>query len=641
MSAIAGLIDWRGGPAAGCVRLALAALDRHGRDGQGLWDGGDIVMGWRQTILAQEDFADQQPRTGGAGRFRLVFDGRLDNREDLAPVLALHPEQAREWPDSAYVMAAFEKWGEDSPKHLLGSFAFAVWDCETRSLFLARDPFGERPLVYHQGSGFFIFATHPAALFTHPQVPDDVSDEAVIGQLILRRAAPDATFFSALYRIPCGHRMTVTASHSRIERYWHLEDTPDLHLPNDDDYVDAFREIFTQAVRCRLRTIHPVGGHLSSGWDSSSVVATAAPLLAARGERLCAFTSVPQRDWQPIQQPSWQIADEGPLAALTAARFPNVDHHLVEGPGIWDFAAQDHMADSFARPIGVPNNAGWYHLLHTRARQAGIRVMLAADIGNLTISYDGTERFAALFRQAHFAELIREWLAARKDGRSARNLLRLTLMPLLRVPLADRVMALAGRPAFATLPASFISTAMLAGVRTDEQNARTPNRRSVLERMSRGGVEARFGYTLAAWDIDLRDPTIDRRVATFCYSIPSDQFFRNGVSRRLLRRAMTGVLPAEILNEKGRGRQAANWCDAALKARTALLQECDDLQACPRTKNLLDTTRISAVLRDAEASAIAKDQQLANRFHHALLAINTGRFVRRALQKAGARAVST
>ncbi len=163
MSAIAGMIDWRGGPALPVLQRALDALTPHGRDGDGVWDGGSAALGWRQTILHAEDYADKQPLSGRGGSLRLVLDGRIDNREDLTRTLALPPE-SRAWPDSAYVLAAFEKWGEDCVEKLIGAFSFALWDARTRRLFLARDHAGQRPLYLHRGGHFVIlFASRPSA----------------------------------------------------------------------------------------------------------------------------------------------------------------------------------------------------------------------------------------------------------------------------------------------------------------------------------------------------------------------------------------------------------------------------------------------------------------------------------------------
>ncbi len=183
MSAIAGMVDWQGGPAGLAVQKALNALTPHGRDGEGLWecggDGGGVALGWRQTILHTEDYADKQPLTGGNGIYRLVMDGRVDNREDLARTLALPPE-SRAWPDSAYVLAAFEKWGEDCVERLIGAFSFAIWDARSRRLFMARDHAGQRPLYLHRGGSFVMFASSPSALFTNSRVPRDIDDQRFV-----------------------------------------------------------------------------------------------------------------------------------------------------------------------------------------------------------------------------------------------------------------------------------------------------------------------------------------------------------------------------------------------------------------------------------------------------------------------------
>src|SRR5579862_1141218 len=116
------MVDWQGGPTGLAVRKALDALTLHGRDGGGLWDGGAVSLGWRQTVLHAEDCNDQQPLAGGAGNFRLVLDGHIDNREELAHALAL-PSESMRWPDSAFVLRAFEKWGEECVEKLIGEFS--------------------------------------------------------------------------------------------------------------------------------------------------------------------------------------------------------------------------------------------------------------------------------------------------------------------------------------------------------------------------------------------------------------------------------------------------------------------------------------------------------------------------------------
>jgi asparagine synthase (glutamine-hydrolysing) len=599
VSAIAGMIDWRGRPAGPVVRKAMAALALHGRDNEGFWDGGDVALGWRQTVLHAEDFADRQPVTGGGG-FHLVFDGRLDNRADLTRLLAIHSERACNMPDSAYALAAFEKWGDDCLPYLLGDFAFAIWDSSTRELFLARDHFGRRPLVYHSTDRYFFFASMPSALFTHAEVPRQIDEESFIIDICLRSLPADHTHYREIARIPVAHSMRVARDRKSLHGYWRLEDAPAIHLSKDDDYVDAFRERFDEAVQCRLRTIHPIGSHLSSGWDSSSVTATAARLLAERNQRLTAFTHVPPEGWHPADKIPGQITDEGPLAALVAAKLPNVDHVLVRSSGKWDFEGIDHYATHFERPLRAIHSGGWRNDLHRNARARGIRVMLSGVEGNLTISYPGLDRLSKLLRSGQLLSFAREWDGLKAFGYSTRRLLRLAVGPSLPDALWDLVQRILGRPGARSLNFNFLNPVLVAEYGLDWLSEKDKWGLSNVHRAGRALMLHRSqvdhstfsGAGLAAWDLELRDPTGDRRIVEFCFAIPDDQFLRNGQTRWLLRRAMKDVLPEELLNEPARGRQTADWNEGAAKAKNLLLEEIGKLERNPTVERLADLKHI-------------------------------------------------
>jgi asparagine synthase (glutamine-hydrolysing) len=635
MSAIAGMIDWRGGPAAPIMRKALAALALHGRDGEGFWDGGDVALGWRRTILHEEDKTNHQPLTGGGGRFHLVFDGRIDNREELAGILVIHPERARTMPDSAYVLAAFEKWGEDCPRHLLGDFAFAIWDNEKRELFLARDHFGRRPLVYHRTDRFFFFASMPSALFTNPDVPREIDEESFIREICLTRVHAPKTFYRDIARVGGAQSLSVTRDNTRQNKYWRLEDTQDIRFPNDEDYVDALRERFDAAVECCLRTIHPLGSHLSSGWDSSSVTATAARLLAKRDRRLTAFTHVPPPGWKPGIASPRQITDEGPLAAMVAARFPNVDHVPVHSSGRWDFNGLDHYASHFERPRFDATNGGWYHELHRNARARGIRVMLTGMEGNYSISARGTDLLSKLLRNGNFLALSRELLGLRRAGQSVGNLVGTTLAPLLPPELREIALKAYGRSGSKSSIFYFANPAAVAQYRLDWRNGEgelgrynlhRAGRRGLMLHRSRGDRSPVFSGALAAWDIDMRDPADDKRIWEFCYAIPDDQFLRQGQTKWLLRRAMKGVLPDALLNEKGRGRVGADSYETAAKSKNLLAEEAGKLANNRTVTRIANVARIQSDINDANALGAGNGPSFRNDLLIRWLAL--GRYIR-------------
>jgi asparagine synthase (glutamine-hydrolysing) len=637
MSAIVGMVDWRGGPAGPTVRLGLATLAGQGRDGEGFWDGGPVALGWRQTILSAEDRADVQPLTGGGGRFRMVFEGRLDNRADLARLLSLRPDQAFEWSDSRFVLAAFETWGKDCGARLLGEFAFAVWDEVRHELVLVRDHLGFRPLAYYEGQGFFAFASSPNALFAMPGVPREIDEDIIVRTLLFETSREEQTFFRTIRRVACAHALTATSKGNSTSCYWRIENTPDVRFKRDDDYVEAMRHLLDEAVGSCLRTIHPVGSHLSSGWDSTAVTAIAAGLMAKEGRTLHAFTSVPAAGWKATRQVQSQIADEAPLAALVAGRFDNIEHTLIHNVDRFDFAALDWYAECFARPRYDVNNAGWYDLMHRSARDKGVRVMLTGASGNRTTSHAGVDRYAKLLRSAKFATFAAEWLAARRRGWSTKSLIGASLHPFMSDQGWDVLLRLMGR-----VRNNFVVQVMLdpSYVRERQIGWHPPKgevgragfqrqiRRSQFERWTRSGCDSVLGQALAAWDMDLRDPLWDRRIVEFCYGAPDDQFLKDGQRRRMLRRTMAGMLPEEIFEERRRGRQAADWYVVAARSQAMLSAEIDLLAKHPLMSVMLDIARMRKLLATWAPEKIAAEPRDYFACERLLEAISVGRFVR-------------
>ena len=165
MSALAGIWHFDGNPEAdqACARM-LAAQSIYGIHDSAQWDMGPVAFGRRLFRILPEDIHDNQPLIGGEGRFVLIADLRIDNRDELIAALQMSPEQARQMADSALLLAAWERWQERCLDRLAGDYAIAVLDRSTRELTLARDPTGSRPLHYHSSTSFFAFASMPKGI---------------------------------------------------------------------------------------------------------------------------------------------------------------------------------------------------------------------------------------------------------------------------------------------------------------------------------------------------------------------------------------------------------------------------------------------------------------------------------------------
>src|SRR3989441_8528576 len=210
----------------------------------------------------------------------LTADARIDNRAELLAALGRGVEAT----DAELILGAYQRWGERAPEHLLGDFAFAIWDGRREVLFCARDHFGVKPFYYHHAPGrLFAFGSEIKALLALAEVPRRLNETRVADYLVPLLEDKEITFYEEIVRLPPAHRMTVSRDGMRIEQSWALDPTREIRLKSDAEYAAAFREIFTEAVRCRLRSAFPVGSMLSGGLDSSSIVCVARKLLAEDG----------------------------------------------------------------------------------------------------------------------------------------------------------------------------------------------------------------------------------------------------------------------------------------------------------------------------------------------------------------------
>ena len=171
-----------------------------------------VALGRRLMRVLPEDTFDHQPLIGGEGRYVLVADVRLDNRDELTEALRIPEPSARNLCDAAILLAAIERWDESCFDRVIGDYAFALWDGPRRRLLLARDPLGQRPLHYHRGNKFCAFASMPKGLHALPEVPYAPDEERIAEALVLIPETGTRSFFLGIERVEPGHVVVITAS---------------------------------------------------------------------------------------------------------------------------------------------------------------------------------------------------------------------------------------------------------------------------------------------------------------------------------------------------------------------------------------------------------------------------------------------
>lgn len=621
MGAIAGLWCTDGRAAAAPIERMLAALEPYGPDAAGRWTQDDVALGHRTMHLFPEDSSDRQPLTGGGGRFVMVADARLDDREGLAEALGQTCALARSISDSEWVLRAFERWGEDCLDRLYGDYAFAVWDRERRRWLLARDGMGGRPLCYFRGPRLFAFASMPRGLHALSEIPYEADEDLLARALDLVPPDPHATCFRNVSRVGMGECLVVTADGESRRRHWNPAPEP-LRLSRASDYEEALRTEIDRAVRSRLPAQGDVAAHLSAGLDSGSVAATAARLMAPAGRRVVAFTAVPREGAEAVGPPG-RLPDEGPLAAATAALYANMEHVRVRTEGRSPLDALGWVFELCEQPILNLCNQVWRDVIYQIAQSRGLPVLLTGQAGNLTLSYKAPRPLGERLRARGLAGLPDEIraLSWRRGGTGFAGLVR-------------AIAARAGDP-WQTHVASLLNPQRRVELGAPVETLvtrRSPDSRSErLAALQRVDVADYAKGTLARWRIDERDPTADRRLVEFCLAVPDEQFRLGGLPSSLARRAMADRLPRAVLRQRARGLQAADWHSGFADPKRELGEMVARLAECPETARLLDIGRLQEAI-DHWPAAGWHEASVTRLYRHELLrALSNGDFLGRAV----------
>ena len=541
----------------GLAARMVGSLAHRGPDGRRTWCHESACLGHAMLWTTPESLHEIQPAVSRDGILALVSDARLDNREELTTALAMDGDQAAHLSDAELILASYQRWAEDCPQRLLGDFAFAIWNKAERSLFCARDPAGVKSLYYYHRNSLFAFASEIKGLFQIPEIPRELNEGRVADHFILAFDDQASTFFRDIYRLLPGHCMSVSARGRQLRRYWSFNPDAELRLKSDGEYEEAFRDLFTEAVRCRLRSAFPVGSTLSGGLDSSSIACTARASLRQEGQTTlhtfsAIFPSLPRPDLKRIDERKY-------VEAVVAGG--DVIAHEVHADRLEPLGNLAHVLWYQDDPL-VPFNL-YIHLgIFDAARANGVRVVLDGTDGDTTVSH-GYERLAELARTLRWGTLLQEARAVsqRSPGNSLstwRILWQHGFSPVIPAGLRESWNRARGRQTpplgcDAVVAKDFAHRLGLRA-RIDRQRSSEPRSFESARRVHLQSIQSPLlPYLLdladksaAACSVEARYPFFDRRLMEFCLALPPEQKLQAGWGRSILRRAMQGLLPPEI-----------------------------------------------------------------------------------------------
>ncbi len=486
-----------------------------------------------------------QPLVDTASGLILMIDGRLSDREAL--ISRLRPTEGWSDPspsDADLILRAYLKWGRDCPQHLVGDYAFILWDARAGEMLCVRAPFGIRALHYCHKRHFFAFATDAAPLLGLPWVSREPDLLAVLKGLTATQTEDDDTgFFKDIHWLPRGHTLHLSKKGSHHAAFWAPELSPPIRYREADQYGEHLRHLLTTIIAEGVQSAQPTMGiMISGGMDSTTIAALAKPALEANGHKLIAYNYFKQAP------PTY---DERPLVRLLMAemsletRFIEIEPYFLSLAQLAELTFAEMPSTTIMR---LPTE-GIEHL-----RSSGGKVMLAG--------YGGDYFFAGPALPPYLYQLLRGDLGVlgrflRASGRRPESLpkqfLGAFVKPLLEV-------GLRGRKAHATLPMWIRSgSSLYSAFETHWQGRWKASRQFSPIHSLYNAVWQRSGMRdslllierlYADQRLELRLPLMDQRLARFVLGIPPDQLYSFGERKAVLRRAVKGLVPEVIRTHK-------------------------------------------------------------------------------------------
>ncbi len=566
MSGIAGLIRFDGGSASGGVlKNITSAMAHRAPNGIQHWMRGPVALGQccTRTTPGASDMA--LPHKSEDGSVVLVIDGRLDNRDELKAALSARGARLRHVSDAEITLRAFEEWGSDFPRHLCGDFAIAIWDGRRNRLFCVRDHMGVRPFYYHVNQAGAAFASEEEAFLGLPGVSRDLNDVYMASFLAPRFYGGDdnQSCFRDVIKLPPATTLTLDLTgRADVRKYWKLEPMEPLRFSSQEECTEAFRAIFGEAVKCRMKDVEAPGLLLSGGIDSASVAAFSQRYLQAPARRkLRTFSVVTDNAEHRNEVSNIHAINQTLGTEATLVHLPG-----FTGPvSIKDLKRQ---AWDLAHPLN--NSILLTGILYRAAKESGCHVVADGIEGDLT-TFIPDRYMAGLLRSGPWRDAWRE------AGKATQH------SPFLQGRLAIGTFGLSLWDAFAPWPIKrmkrrifkarstgfggidLISKAFAAQIglqerladqiaereRAEESGGQTEHIKALTHFGVSWSMEV-FDATARRHGIDPRHPWSDLRVVEFFLRLPLNMKAHDGWTKYVVRTATAPLLEPNVVWHSGK-----------------------------------------------------------------------------------------
>jgi asparagine synthase (glutamine-hydrolysing) len=525
-------------------RTAAQTLTHRGPDGFGDWwsaDHGVYLAHCRLAIIDLSD-AGRQPMENEDGTVRITFNGEIYNYRELRTELVSAGHVFRSKTDTEVIVHAYEQWGKSCVDRLRGIFAFAIWDEKRRSVFLARDHLGVKPLYYALKNGSILFASEPRAILATPEWQKNVRTESLLQYLQLSYTTGECSIWADIQRLPAATTLFYSMDTGRVEQetFWNLFHSGVTY--KNYEAIERADALITEAVQEQLVADVPVGIFLSGGVDSSLVCAKALGVSKSLTSLCIDFADCPNSE----------KAD-----SILVAKHLGTDHHIGElhlrNSPLSAAGATDQFFDVWDEPMANPTILpSW--ILSRFARQY-VKVALSGDGGDEL--FNGylwyRQNRMTMRRRASFArESIRRFFGCGREWPSAfAN--QMEYFQFLHWGTLSRSDIAKLFPGFKRAIADYDPVNELSHRFSGLLNQNRPWQAVDVYSFLIDDNLARTDRASMAAGLEVRVPLLDHRLAELAFAIPENMEEQTGPTKPILRSILKPLVPDSIYNKRKQG----------------------------------------------------------------------------------------
>ncbi|MGA9772445.1 MAG: asparagine synthase (glutamine-hydrolyzing) [Blastocatellia bacterium] len=555
MCGIAGMFDSETTMSTAESREALKrmcdVIEHRGPDDEGFYVEGGVALGMRRLSII-DLFTGHQPISNEDGSVWIVFNGEIYNYREIRQELIGRGHVFQTGSDTEVIVHLYEDEGEACVEKLRGMFAFAIYDKRERKLFLARDRVGVKPLHYAVAGNRIIFGSEIKSLLQHPAVNREVNFDAISDFFSFGYVPDPHSAFRGIEKLLPGHTLTFKDSRLTTRCYWDF-DYPEKNedVARDESYyIERLRELLAESVRLRLVSDVPLGAFLSGGIDSSTVVA----MMAREMDRPVKTFSI------GFTESSFDELDY----ARIAARHLKTDHHeFVVTPDVCNIVEEIvwHHDEPFADVSSIPT-----YIVSKMAREH-VTVALSGDGGDELFA--GYERYLVDGERAKFEHVPRfirrgAMLPLSRSlprGAYGKNFLRNIALDA-DERYVDSISYFHDEKKRSLLSTEFLSA--IGGRDSSEAFRRIYGAPRSGERIDHllyldsktylpGDIMTKVDRMSMAHSLEAREPLLDHKLIEFVAQIPASYKLRGSETKSILKRAVRGLIPDEIIDRKKQG----------------------------------------------------------------------------------------